>query len=376
MHTAVGAARVQAGPARGIAGALVVTGALLAHPVPAQERQRVDESRQRAEESRPRVEESRQRSDDSRPRTDAQWIQAVQAAAQKVNYQGTIVYQAGGEMRSSRVTHLFDGTHSHERIQTLDGKLREYIRRRSETSDQVQCLIPESRRIVVDQRKVEESFPGLTSASPEQILERYTLKVGGIERVAGIECQMLMLEPKDSARYGYRLWVDRATGLLLKAQTINKRNEVIEQIAFSDVRIGDRIDRSKLRPSWPTEGWSVERSDYRKTDLSQHGWVVPAPAGFRRTREVARRIGDSDAMQAVFSDGLATISVFIEPNSLAAIPGSSMPGTQAQTDALQMHGPTAAFSRRIGDSLVTVVGEVPPSTVRSLAGSVEYRGTR
>ena len=311
---------------------------------------------------------------ESQPRTDVQWIQAMRQAAQKVNYAGTITYQAGGEMRSSRITHLFDGTYSHERIQTLDGKPREYIRRRSGSSDQVQCLIPESRRIVVEQRNVEESFPGLASASPEEILERYTLKVGGVDRVAGIECQLLTLEPKDSARYGYRLWVDRTTGLLLKAQTLNERREVIEQIAFSDVRIGEKIDRAKLRPSWSTEGWSVERSEYHKADLSQHGWIVPAPSGFRKTREVARRIAGSDAMQAVFSDGLATVSVFIQPNSSLAAHGSSAPVPSA--DALQIHGPTSAFSRRVGDSLVTVVGEVPPSTVRAVAGSVEFRAAR
>ena len=311
---------------------------------------------------------------ESRARTDVQWIQAVRQAAQRVNYQGTVVYQSSGEMRSSRITHLYDGTYSHERIQTLDGKPREFIRRRSNASDQVQCFIPETRRIVVEQRNVEESFPGLASAAPEEILERYTLKLGDIERVAGIECQMLMLEPKDNARYGYRLWVDRASGLLLRAQTLNERREVIEQIAFTDIRIGEKIERVKLRPSWSTEGWSVERSDYRKADLSQHGWLVPAPAGFRKTREVARRIGGSEAMQAVFSDGLATVSVFIEPHSLLSAPGA---GPQMPSgDALQIHGPTSAFSRRIGDSLVTVVGEVPPSTVRSVAGSVEFRGAR
>ena len=310
---------------------------------------------------------------ESRARTDVQWIQAVRQAAQRVNYQGTVVYQSSGEMRSSRITHLFDGTHSHERIQTLDGKPREYIRRRSDASDQVQCFIPETRRIVVEHRNVDESFPALSNASPEEILERYTLKLGDIERVAGIECQMLTLEPKDSARYGYRLWVDRASGLLLRAQTLNERREVIEQIAFTDVRIGEKIDRAKLRPSWSTEGWSVERSDYRKADLSQHGWLVPAPAGFRKTREVARRIGGTDAMQAVFSDGLATVSVFIEPHSLLSSPGAAQ---IPSGDALQIHGPTSAFSRRVGDALVTVVGEVPPSTVRSVAGSVEFRGAR
>lgn len=341
------------GRVQNVAGALVLgTGVLLHQAAPAQE------TRARSE-----------------TRSEVQWIQALQHAAYKVNYEGTIVYQAGGEMRSSRTTHLFDGATSHERIQPLDGKPREYIRRRSDASDQIQCLIPETRRVVINQRKVEESFPALSSASPDEILERYTLKLGGVERVAGIECQMLTLEPKDNARYGYRLWVDRASGLLLKAQTLNRRDEVIEQIAFSDVRIGEKIDRTKLRPSWSTEGWSVERSDHRKADLLQHGWLVPAPNGFRKTREVSRRIGSSDAMQAVFSDGLATISVFIEPQALSAAAGApSAAAPVPSADATQIHGPTSAYSRRVGDSLVTVVGEVPPSTVRAVAGSVEFQG--
>jgi sigma-E factor negative regulatory protein RseB len=299
-------------------------------------------------------------------RTDAQWIRAVRLAALRVNYIGTVVYQSGGEIRSSRITHMFDGTHSLERIETLDGKPREFIRRRTASNDEVQCLIPESRRVVVEQRSVEESFPALANASPEEILARYTLKLGKVERVAGIECQLLKLEPKDSARYGYRLWVDRATGLLLKAQTLNSKREVLEQIAFTDVRIGEKIDPSQLRPAWSTEGWSVSRSEYRKTDLGQRGWHVPVPEGFSKTREVERRIAGADALQVGFSDGLATVSVFIEPN----------PQGKPAADGVNQLGPTAAYARRVGESLVTVVGEVPPSTVRTVAASVEFRGSR
>jgi sigma-E factor negative regulatory protein RseB len=306
---------------------------------------------------------------DNRPRegkSEAQWIQAVRQAAQRVNYSGTVVYEAGGEMRSSRITHLFDGTQSVERIQTLDGKPREFIRRRSDASDEVQCLIPDARRVRIERRAADGSFPALSSASPEQILERYRMTIGGIDRVAGIESQTLVLEPKDDTRYGYRLWVDLATGLLLKAQTINERGDVIEQIAFSDVKIGERIDRSRVRPSWSTDGWSIERSDYRTTDLASHGWHITPPDGFTKSREVARRFAGADAMQAVFTDGLATFSVFIEPNS---------PDKKA-VDTVRTRGPTSAYARRIGDSLVTVVGEVPPGTVRAVAEAVEFRGAR
>lgn len=299
-------------------------------------------------------------------RSELQWIQSIQNAAVRVNYSGTVVYQSDGEMSSSRITHLFDGANSHERVQTLDGKPREYIRVRTGKNDEVHCLIPESRRIVIEHRAIEDPFPGLTGAPAEAILERYDVKVGGIERVAGIECQVLMLEPRDALRYGYRLCVDRATGLLLKAQTLGEGREVKEQVAFTDIRIGERIDRSRLKPAWPTEGWTVERTEYRRVDLEKAGWQVPTPDGFRRTKEVVRRMGSRDAMQVVFSDGLATVSVFIEPVSDGKVAG----------DAVQVMGPTAAFSRRLGDALVTVVGEVPPEAVRTVANSVEFRGPR
>lgn len=299
-------------------------------------------------------------------RSEAQWIQAARTAALRTNYTGTIIYQAGGEMTSSRITHMFDGTKSHERIQTLDGKPREYLRKRSDSDDEVQCLIPESKKIVVEKRSVEESFPTLSSASPDEILQRYEAKLGPVERVAGLDAQALALDPRDNLRYAYRLWLDRATGLLLRAQTLNERKEVIEQISFSDVRIGERIDRSALKSRWATDGWSVVRSEYRQADLAKQGWIVPTPDGFRRTKEVVRRMHAADAMQVVFADGLATISVFIEPNSAITDPPASV----------RVYGPTSAFSRRVSEALVTVVGEVPPGTVRAVAQSVEFRGTR
>jgi len=327
-------------------------------------------------------------------RTPLEWVQAMQQAAHRVNFSGTIVYQAGTEMRTSRILHMFDGTNSHERVQTLDGKPREFIRLRTQNNDEVQCLFPESRRVVIEHRAVEEPFPGLIGASPEAILERYELKAGAVERVAGVECQILLLKPRDELRYGYRLCAERLTGLLLKAQTLGEKREVLEQVAFTDIRIGERIARSRLKPSWSIAGWTIERSDYRRVDLEKAGWIVPTPEGFRRTKEVLRRMGTRDAMQVVFSDGMATMSVFIEPKAAqpAAADSAATAAAEAQPPATapaessvaataagteeeaQLMGPTAAYSMRLGDAMVTVVGEVPPAAVRAVARSVEFRG--
>lgn len=297
-------------------------------------------------------------------RTEVQWLQLMQSAAQRLNYSGTIVYQMGGEVRSSRIIHYFDGTVSHERLQMLDGKPREFIRR----DDEVQCLFPEARRITVERRPGQEPFPALAQGAPLDILKHYAIRLGGVERAAGHECQIIHLEPRDRLRYGYRLWVERGTGLLVKAQTINDRGDALEQIAFTDLRLETEIDPAQLRAPWPTEGWQIERAEHTPADLAKAGWTVRAPPGFRKTRAVERRLPgkpatEAMALQAVYSDGLATFSVFIEAQA----------GAAAAAEGSMQQGPTAAYKRRLGDALVTVVGEVPPATARDVAMAVEFR---
>lgn len=298
-------------------------------------------------------------------RGDAQWLQTMQNAARRLNYSGTVFHQIGSDVRVSRLVHYFDGHVSHARLQMLDGERREFIRR----ADEVQCLIPESRRVVVERRPLGSGFPALSSAAtPEEILQQYRLHVGGVERVADIECQVLVLEPKDGLRYAYRLWVDRASGLLLRAQMLDARNEVVEQLAFTEVKIGERFDPTRLKPSWSTEGWRVERVESPAVDLGKLGWALAVPEGFRQLSAVKRRIARSvagEAMHAVYSDGLATFSVFIEPGRGDGSTGATPP-----------RGATNAYVRRIGETLVTVVGEVPLATVRSVALSVEARAAR
>jgi sigma-E factor negative regulatory protein RseB len=293
-------------------------------------------------------------------RSAVQWLHAIQAAARQSNYTGTIVYQYGDEVRSSRVIHAFDGHVSGERVQMLDGRPREVIRR----GEQVECFYPQQRRIVIERAGRRAVFPELGDGGPISVLEHYALHPAEMERVAGLECQILRLEPKDALRYGYRLCIDPASGLLMKVQVLTGESAVVEQIAFSDVRIGEPISPAQLRTSYSTVGWRVERRESHEVDLSHRGWIVTAPEGFRRLTEVERMLGidtQRSALQAVYSDGLATMSVFIETN----VPPAESEGPPPQ-------GPLSAVMRRVGDARVTVVGEVPPATARSFADSVRY----
>src|SRR5207244_5583719 len=150
----------------------------------------------------------------------------------------------------------------------------------------------------------------------------YLLTAGDVERVAGIDCRVLQLKPRDALRYGYKLWVEPNSGLLLKIQVLGQDDAVIEQVAFSDVRIGESISAAELKPSWSTAGWEVVRHASHQIELSKQGWSITAPEGFRMLTQVERNLRNDShaALQAVYSDGLATVSVFIEPGAVLAEP--------------------------------------------------------
>jgi sigma-E factor negative regulatory protein RseB len=292
-------------------------------------------------------------------RTDSEWLQAIQNAAQRSNYSGTIYHQQGGEVRTSRIVHQFDGTVAHQRVQVLDGERREYVRK----GDAVQCLLPESKRVIIEKRPIGGNFPALSTSAPEDILRFYSLRKGSLERVADLECQVIELEPKDDNRYGYRLWVERTSGLLLRAQMLDGHADVIEQMAFTDVRIGEPFDAARLKASWPTEGWRVDKIETKPVEL---GWAFDVPPGFQQRSAVMRRFNHDnahDTLQAVYSDGLATFSVFIEPDQ-----GSD---SGLGSGKSRPRGPVNMYVHRLGDTMITVVGEVPPDTVRNVALSVK-----
>jgi sigma-E factor negative regulatory protein RseB len=294
-------------------------------------------------------------------RSELVWLARIQQAALRQNYAGHFVYQQGGSMQSSRIAHLVEGANVFEKLEVLDGQPQEVIRK----NDQVYCYIPGARTLLIERRPNPDQFPSLLRRPAAEVAEFYEIKLGGSERVAGVDCQMLTLKPKDDFRYGYRLWADRNTGLLLKAQTLDTQGNVIEQIAFTQIRIGGNIDRKLLRSSVAsTEGWRIEKADLGRADAGLAQWQVKnVPPGFARTHEIVRSVGGRQQVgQIVYSDGLAAISVFIEP--MANVPAGQREGSTVQ-------GAVSVAMRKLGEHWLTVVGEVPMLSVRRVIGSME-----
>lgn len=299
------------------------------------------------------------------------WLKKIQTAAQRLNYSGTFVYQQGNQMRASRITHVHEGGGEVEKLEILDGKPREYIR----NDEEVICYAPDQKTAVVEKRVTHDTFPAILNANPSDISAYYDVKNDAGGRVAGRDCQTIVLDPHDNLRYGYKLWADKSTGLLLRAQTLNDKQEVVEQIAFTQIAIGN-IDRSKVKPSFPNiSDWHVENAVMSQAAPS--GWTVKAlPPGFKKIREIKRMVSDTPApgpsgsagapserevLQLVYSDGLAAISVFIEP------------GSRSRTEGSLQQGALNIIGKRQGDFWLTIVGEVPLAAIRQVANSIEFK---
>lgn len=288
------------------------------------------------------------------------WLQKIASAAHNLNYSGTFVYQRGAHMETSRITHMMDESGEHEKLEVLDGPPREIIR----NNDEVICFTPESKGVMVERRRSQKSFPALLPRQLSGIGENYVVKLGLVERVAGHDCQNVVLEPRDAYRYGHRFCGENGSGLLLKASTLNEKNEVINQFFFTHARIGGTIDREQLKPRYAMH---PHMKPQEVPAMADSGWQVKSPpAGFKKIMEQKRTFPGKrvSANHLVFSDELVAVSVFVEP--LAGM-GKSVSGLSSQ-------GSINVYSKPLADYQVTVLGEVPAMTVMQIANSVFFVG--
>lgn len=300
------------------------------------------------------------------PQDALQWLKKMAAASRQFNYSGTFVYQYGNQTETSRVVHFVNSAGGEfERLETLDGPPREVIR----SNDQIICYLPSARTVLVEQRSG-RGFPKLLPETLAGIPENYDVRKEQPDRIAGHDCVWIAIMPRDSLRYGRRFCAEVSSGLPLRARTVNEKNETVESFAFTQIRLGGRFSRDKVRSRYAdkarAQNWRVDRSALNAAaeTPADTGWVVNnQPVGFKKTMEVKRSLAGRAApvSHIVFSDGLTAVSVFIEP--------ASKPGAQS----LSHQGAVNIYTRPYGSHLVTVLGEAPAATVMQIANSLELR---
>jgi sigma-E factor negative regulatory protein RseB len=299
----------------------------------------------------------------------AQWLERMNHALTTRNYDGTFAHWQGGRVEMLRIIHrVQDGTVS-ERLASLDGSGREFIR----SGASLACYLPDKRTVVVEERPPGESLVGFPALN-EQAASFYDIREVARMRLNRRDTHVITVAPRDEYRYGYRLWIDDSTAMPIKTQLCDAHGRVIEQVVFASLTVSPHIPDSAFKPEFSTEGYQ-----WLRNGTDPQGAVVAAapawhamrlPPGFRMTIRSAQRLpGSAGAVDhLVFTDGVASVSVFVEQQSHP----TDAPGAVGQSATV---GSSSTFSTVVDGHKVTAVGEVPPDTVRFIASQVKAQET-
>ncbi|MEZ5499226.1 MAG: MucB/RseB C-terminal domain-containing protein [Steroidobacteraceae bacterium] len=298
--------------------------------------------------------------------TPSQWLARMSRALTDSNYDGVFMHVRGGSVETLRIIHrVQDGTVD-ERLVSLDGSGREFIRRGNEMA----CYMPDSRTVVVEEQPADaRPLLGNLPRFDDTTANVYDIRAVGRARLLGRDTQLISVRPKDRFRYGYRLWIDESSNLPLRTQLCDASGAVIEQIVFANLTLPERIADEQFRPQVAAADFNWLRRGSRQVQAatSAASWGgVKLPPGFRVAARTSQVMPGSEKQvdQVVFTDGLASISVFVEQQGAPARAGES----EERETAV---GSVSVFSTVSGGQRYTAVGEAPIETVRYIATSVK-----
>jgi len=290
-----------------------------------------------------------------------EWLERMNKALTTRNYVGVFTHVRGTRAETLRIIHRVRGRDVSERLLSLDGSGREFIRE----GDELTCYFPDRREVLVERRAPDGPLLGALPAIDDDNSLVYEIRGGERQRLLGRNTRVVALHPRDEYRYGYRLWIDEETSMPLKTQLCDKSGTVIEQILFSSIDLPASIPNSMFKPQVDASSYRWLRAERRlASNTSPALWeAMRLPPGFRMTTRSSQAMPGSKEPVAhlVFTDGVASVSVFVEPRK---------PDTKP-TEGPTRVGSSSAFSTVVDDHQVTVIGEVPPNTVQFIATQVK-----
>ena len=289
-----------------------------------------------------------------------EWLERMSAAMSQMSYQGTFVYVRDGIVETMRITHLTDETGVRERIYSISGPHREVIRDRKG----VRCVLEDSASVVEDQVVASSYFPELPMSIIDGDASGYRLEMGGEARIAGQRARRVSITPEDSYRYGYDFWLEEQTGLLLKWVLLDTGQKPLAKLMFTDFAIGSAINLHEIESDSSADDFvEMKTFSLEKTVVSQSSprWQpAKLPPGFHLASHNHKTGSEGVYEHMVYSDGLAAVSVYVEQQGLGPV----------VKQGVSQLGTNNAYSRKQGELQITVIGEVPAITVKSLANEM------
>lgn len=290
-----------------------------------------------------------------------EWLDRMTGAVQTTDYEGTVVRMQDGKDEAFKVVHAVSDGIVREKVISQDGNGLEIIR----NGNEVHCIFPDHKSVLVEEWNNQSTLFSTLPSSDIRFGSEYDVLIKGSDRVAGRKTVNLAILPHDNYRYGYRIWLDIETGFPLQTQLIGDDSEPLVQVKFADIRIHSEILASALVSSYSTDTWKWTDVPRRKVRREvETDWVGDdIPSGFRvvSTKQEMLQDGGDAMTHILYSDGLATVSVFVA-------------SANDKHKAKRSHvGASNSYSTVIDGFRVTAVGEVPEMTVEQIAKSMHQR---
>lgn len=292
---------------------------------------------------------------------DAQsWLEAMSQAVRTLNYEGIFVYRYRGNLESMRILHRVQDGAEEERLFALNGTPREVIRK----GEEVTCILPDTESVLVDRRRTGNPLSEVVPMNIEALRDSYSFAIRGTGRVAGRTAKRVAIEPRDGFRYGYRLWIDTESKLLLRADLMGEEGTPIEQLMFTQIELREQMPDAAFEQTvnGPDYTWYRDEQSAEPATGESDWQVTKLPPGFvLESREW--RVGSKERGSAehyLYSDGLASVSVYIEP-----------PTEDDGFVGISAMGAVSAFGRVLNGHQAIVVGEVPTATVEMIGRGIK-----
>ncbi len=290
-------------------------------------------------------------------------IQKMSDAMNNKSYSGDFVYLHGTQLESMSIQHVQTANGLKERLFSLNGEAREVFR----DDENLTCVWPGSQKVILDKSKQLSFSPLWIPDDVARLAKFYEFKIEGMGRVANRMGKIVFIQPKDNLRYGMRIWVDDAEGYLLKSVLLNSNNEVLEQVMFTQINHieNPELVAMNLAPK-SLDNFSIVSSHTSLQEnrmMPDSAWKMEKlPLGFWQESAYKKptKSGNDYVHHMIFTDGLASLSLFIEKQSKDSLMGSSSMGA------------INAYGIIVNGYAVTAVGEVPQQTVKHLVSSIYY----
>lgn len=282
----------------------------------------------------------------------------IARATAQLSYDGTFMYQHDGRVDISHIAHRIDATGELAKLDALSGTPHAFVR----VNDAVYCYIPDGDKVKVERRQHHQFFPELLPTNTNSITENYTLKSLGNTYIANRNSIGLSLIPNDGYRYAYQVWSDVASGLLLKFVKLDGQLKTAGEFTFSQVDIGRAPERNQFHAGYADK--KIITVPTKETDTKTRWRTSKLPPGYTLMRENVRELpGKRSVIHQIYGDGLAIVSIFIEP--LAHLASNPPQGISSQ-------GLMSLYVRRVGQYQVTALGEVPPAALTLMLDNLNH----